>query len=107
MTTETTRIFTKDEIKNAIEALTEPGGTIFFFLAGSPCEGGPLERGAAVVELNPNYPGKKQHKYNLYVSNVENNEPAGKRMLLFDSDKSKTVAEWIKERHYIHSTSHF
>lgn len=107
MTTETTRIFTKAEIQSEIEALTEPGKTIFFFLAGSPCEGGPLDRGAAVVELNPNYPGKKQHKYNLYVSNVENNEPIDKKLLLFDSDKSKTVAEWIKERHYIRSGSHF
>ena len=26
--------------------------------------------GAAVVELNPNYPGNKQKKYNMYVVDV-------------------------------------
>ena len=103
MTTETTKIFSKAEIQGQIENLTKPGSTVFFFIAGSPCEGGPLGRGAAIVELNPNYPGKKQHKYNVYVSNVENDKPVGNKQLLFDTDKSKTVIEWIKERHHENS----
>jgi hypothetical protein len=34
--------------------------------------------GAAMIELNPNYPGKKQKKYNVYTAEVIDMQPVGK-----------------------------
>ena len=96
-------IFTKEEIQQKVEALKEPGETIFFYLSASPAHGGPLDKGAAVVELNPHYPEKKQKKYILYTANVDDTQPVGKGMKLFDSDKPKEIANWIKERHRLPS----
>jgi len=98
-------IFSKAQIQQQIEALIEPGSTVFFYLAGSPSSGGPLGRGAAVVELNPNYPGKGQKRYTVYTDNVEGMQPTNKRRMMFDSDKSREIARWIRERHYKSSTS--
>jgi len=98
------QIFTEKEIWQKILGLSEPGSTVFFYLAGSPASGGPLGRGAAIVELNPNYPGKKQKRYVLYTANVEDMQPVDKRTRFFDSDSSKEMAKWIKERHYKPST---
>jgi len=50
----------KEDIQKKIESLTKPGDTVFFYIGPSPNKGGPLGGGAAVVELNPNYPGAKQ-----------------------------------------------
>ena len=95
-----TTIFTEAEIQQKIEALSEPGSTVFFYMArGSAC-GGPLGMGAAVVELNPNYPGKKQKKYNVYPTDVVDMQPVGKGQKLFDSDKPKDIARWIKDGHH-------
>ena len=93
-------IFTEAEILQKIEGLTEPGNTVFFYLARGPASGGPLGRGAAVVELNPSYPGKKQKKYNLYTADVDSMEPVGKGQKLFHSDKPKEIASWIKDAHH-------
>lgn len=93
-------IFTEAEIWQKIAALSEPGSSVFFYLAGSPSSGGPLGRGAAVVELNPKYPGKGQKRYIVYTDDVEDMKPTNKRRKMFDSDKSKEIARWIKERHY-------
>ena len=97
------KLYTKAEIQEKIEALSQPGSTVFFYLAGSPSSGGPLGRGAAVIELNPNFPGKKQRKYNIYTDDVNGIELVGKRQKSFDSDKPKDIANWVKERHYIPS----
>ncbi len=35
---------------------------IFFYQARGPAVGGPLGRGAAIVEINPNSSGKKEKK---------------------------------------------
>jgi len=94
-----TVIFTKDEIQQRIEALSEPGSTVFFYQARGPAHGGPLGMGCAVVELNPDYPKKKGKKYILYTADVIDMQPAGKGQKLLDSDKSKDVAHWIKEAH--------
>jgi len=93
-------IFTKEEIQKKIEGLSEPGSSVFFYLTGSPSSGGPLGRGAALVELNPNYPGKKQKKYILSTANVEGMEPVGKGQKFLESDKAKDIARWISERHH-------
>jgi len=94
-------IFSQDEILQKVESLNGTGNTVFFYLAGSPASGGPFGRGAGVVEVNPNYPGPKEKKYNLYADDVgDTGQPVGKRQKLFDSDKSKEIAAWIKERHH-------
>ena len=93
-------IYTKPELWVKIMGLKEPGSSVFAYLAGSPSSGGPLGRGAAVVELNPNYPGKKQKKYIVYTDDVDGTQLLGKRQKAFDTDKPKDVVNWIKERHY-------
>ncbi|MBI2830876.1 MAG: hypothetical protein HYX79_01300 [Chloroflexi bacterium] len=97
-------ILTQNEIQQKIETLKEPGSTVFFYLGAGPSGGGPLGRGAAVVELNPGYPAKKQKKYNIYTAAVEGTETTGKGQKLWDSDKTKDIAKWIKERHYLPSS---
>jgi hypothetical protein len=99
-------IFSKEEIQQKIEALSGPGETVFFYLGASPAHGGPLDRGAAVVELNPNYPEKKGKKFHIYVADVAETQPVGKGQKVFDSDKPKEVASWIKERHLQPYTSY-
>jgi hypothetical protein len=95
-----TTIFTQAEIQQKIEGLSEPGSTVFFYTARGGKYGGPLGMGAAVVELNPNYPGKKQKKYNMYKADVIDMQPEGRRDKVFDSDKPKEIANWIKGSHH-------
>jgi hypothetical protein len=95
-----TPIFTQAEIQQKIEALKEPGNTVFFYTARGGKHGGPLGMGAAVIELNPNYPGKKQKKYIVYTADVIDMQPVGKGQKLFDSDKPKNIARWIKDAHH-------
>jgi hypothetical protein len=105
MVTQDAPIFTKEEIQKKVEALSEPGETVFFYLGASPAKGGPLDRGAAVVELNPKYQEKRQKRYILYIADVEGTQPVGKGNKLFDTDKAKEVAGWIKDRHRLFSDS--
>lgn len=95
-----TPIFTEAEILHKIEALKEPGKTVFFYMARGINSGGPLGMGAAVIELNPNYPGKKQKKYIVYSSDVIDMQPEGAGQKLFDHDKPKHIANWIKDGHH-------
>jgi hypothetical protein len=95
-----TPIFTEAAIRQKIETLKEPGSTVFFYMAVGSKHGGPLGMGAAVIELNPNYPGKKQKKYNVYTTDVVDMQPIGKEPKLFDSDKSKEIASWVKNAHH-------
>ena len=94
-----TCIFTQDQIQQKIEALSEPGSTVFFYMALGSSYGGPLGKGAVLVELNPSYPGKKQKKYNVYPADVIDLQPAGRGEKLFDMEAAKDVARWVKERH--------
>jgi hypothetical protein len=93
-------LFTETEIQQKIEALSEPGSTVFFYQARGPAVGGPLGQGAAIVELNPNYPAKKGKKYIIYTANVVGMEPVSNRQKLYDSDKPKEIAKWIKNAHH-------
>jgi hypothetical protein len=95
-----TPIFTQAEIQQKIEALSEPGSTVFFYAARGGSRGGPLGMGASVIELNPNYPGKKQKKYIVYVADVIDMQPVGKGQKLWDSDKPKDIARWVKDGHH-------
>ena len=94
-----TTIFTQAEIQQKIEALSEPASTVFFYISRGSAHGGPLGMGAAIVELNPNYPGKKQKKYNVYPADVIEMQPVGQGEKLFDMDDAKDIARWIKDRH--------
>ena len=95
-----TPIFTQAEIQQKIEALKEPGNTVFFYLGRGGKRGGPLGMGAAVIELNPNYPGKKQKKYIVYFADVIDMQPVGKGDKIFNSDKPKDIARWVKDAHH-------
>jgi hypothetical protein len=95
-----TPLFTEAEIQQKIEALSEPGSTAFFYMARGSATGGPLGMGASVVEFNPHYPGKKQRKYIVYPADVIEMQPVGTGQKLFDSDKPKQIAHWIKEAHH-------
>ena len=94
------QIFTEQEILQKIIGLSGPSSTVFFYLTRGPASGGPLGRGAAIVELNPDYPGKKQKRYIFYTDDVDGGKPAGRRNKLFDSDSSQEVTGYIKERHF-------
>jgi hypothetical protein len=94
-----TPIFTQVEIQQKIEALKEPGSTVFFYTNRGGKHGGPLGMGAVVVELNPNYPGKKETKYNIYATDVVDMQPAGNGQKFSVSDKPKNIASWIKSLH--------
>ena len=94
------QIFTEQEIWQKIIGLSGPSSTVFFYLTRSPALGGPLGRGAAIVELNPNYPGKKQKRYIFYTDDVDGGKPAGNRQKMFDSDSSREITKYIKERHF-------
>jgi hypothetical protein len=93
-------LFTETEIRQKVEALSEPGSTVFFYQAAGPAHGGPLGMGAAVIELNPNYPAKKGKKYIIYTANVINMQPVGKGQKLYDSDKPKEIAKWVAQGHH-------
>jgi len=95
-----TPIFTQAEIQQKIEALREPGDLVFFYMARGTVYGGPLGMGAFVIELNPNYPGKTQKKYVVYAADVTDMQPVGKGDSMFDMDKSKDVARWVKDAHH-------
>lgn len=91
-------LFTEAEIQQQIEGLSQPGGTVFFYQARGPARGGPLGMGAAVVELNPDQ-SKKGKKYNVYTVDVVNMQPLDNKQKLYNMDKSKEIAAWIKESH--------
>jgi hypothetical protein len=94
-----TPIFTQAEIQEKIEALKEPGNTVFFYAKTGGKHGGPLGMGASLVELNPDYPGKKQKKYIAYTADVVDMQPVDKGGKVFDSDKIKDMASWVAGSH--------
>jgi hypothetical protein len=95
-----TPIFTQEDIVHKIEALKEPGDTVFFYMGRGSSHGGPLGMGAAVIELNPSYPAKKEKKYNAYRTDVISMQPVEKGRKVFDSDKPKEIASWVKDGHH-------
>jgi len=95
-----TTIYTEVEIEQKIEALSRPGSSVFFYMARGAVHGGPLGMGAVVIELNPDYLEKKGKKYNIYTTDVVDMQPVGKGQKLFDSNRPKDIARWIKEAHH-------
>jgi hypothetical protein len=94
-----TPIFSQAEIQQKVEGLKEPGSTVFFYTCRGGNHGGPLGMGAAVIELNPNYPGKKEKKYNMYLVDVIGMEPVARGAKAYESDKPKDIARWVKNIH--------
>jgi hypothetical protein len=92
-------LFTEAEILKKIEDLKEPGSSVFFYQNTGSAAGGPLGRGAAVIELNPDLGNKKAKKYIIYTANLIGTEPVGKRNKLYDADKPKEIAKWIAMSH--------
>lgn len=92
-------ILNEAEILQKIEGLEKPGSTVFFYLAEGSASGGPLRRGAGIVELNPDYPGAEQKKYNIYLANVKATQPVDKGQKAFEADEAKDAAKWIKSKH--------
>jgi hypothetical protein len=92
--------FTETEIQQKIEALSEPGSSVFFYQARGPAAGGPLGRGAAIVELNPNYPAKRKTKYIIFTANVIGMKPVSNMKKIYDSNEPKEIAKWIKNAHH-------
>ena len=92
-----TPLLTAAEILAKIEALNQPGNTVFFYQARGGTHGGPLGMGAAVIELNPGYAEKKGKKYNVYTADVVDMQPVNKGQRLYDSNKAKDIAKWIKD----------
>ena len=95
-----TPIFTQEEIIHKIDALKEPSETVFFYMGRGSSHGGPLGMGAAVIELNPRYPGKKEKRFNAYRTDVINMQPVDRGRKVFDSDNSKEIARWVKDGHH-------
>ena len=93
-------ILTVQEIQQQIEALGDPGSTVFFYQARGPAAGGPLGRGAAMVEFNPPGEKKKGKKYTVYTSNMFKKDLVGERLKLYSSDKPVEIAKWIKNAYH-------
>jgi hypothetical protein len=93
-----TSFLTRDEIQKKIETLTEPGSTLSFYVNAGSASGGPLGKGAAVVELNRQVEGKKSKKYSINFADIIDNKPV-LMAKAFDSDKSKDIAAWISDSH--------
>jgi len=94
-----TQIYTEAEVTKKIESLTQPGSSIFFYQSRGGNTGGPLGKGANIIELSPAYPGKGK-KYNIYTVNVIGTEPQPKGEKMFDSNKAKEIAKWVVQGHH-------
>jgi hypothetical protein len=92
-----TPLLTEPEITAKIEALGQPGSSVFFYMARGGTHGGPLGMGAAIIELNPGYAEKKGRKYNIYTADVVDMQPVDKGIKLFDSNKTRDIAKWVKD----------
>jgi hypothetical protein len=96
---ENPRIYSEAEILSQIESLQTPGSSVFFFMAAGPSAGGPLGRGATVIQLNDNKDPKKKKKYLVSTVNIIDGKPFGDIKPFYDSDKAKEVAKWVSEGH--------
>ena len=95
-----TPLLMKAEIMQKIEALNKPGSTVFFYQARGPSYGGPLGRGSAIVELNPEYKNRKVSKYIIYTSNMVGENPVGPWRRLWRSNSVEKTAELIHVAHH-------
>jgi hypothetical protein len=95
-----TPISNEAEVLSKIEGLTQPGSNVFFYQARGANNGGPLGKGCNIIELNPQYPGKGQKKYNIFTADVVGTQPVDKGQRLWNSDKPKEIAKWVVQGHH-------
>jgi hypothetical protein len=95
-----TTIYTEEQILQKIQSLSQPGSSVFFFMARGPASGGPLGRGASIIQLTPVENGKKAKKYTIFTADVVDMKPVDKINKLYESNKEKDIAKWIKEAHH-------
>jgi hypothetical protein len=81
--------FNKKEINEMVESLKD-GEKLVFQLHET------FGGGFSMIELNPNYPGKKQKKYTIRLG--KDMETAQKTRPFWSSDKLKDVSSWISDR---------
>ncbi len=91
------KLLTAAEIQPQIEALKEPGSSVFYYMAAGPGAGGPLGRGAVVIKANDVKADKKQKKYTVFGARVVNMQPIVSQLKIFDSDKPQQIAKWVSE----------
>jgi hypothetical protein len=90
-------ILSQDQIQARLEALGNGTKSAIFFTAAGPNAGGPLGRGCAIVDLNPEFPAKSNKKYIISTDDVLNMQPVGRKVKLWDSQKAKDVASWLMQ----------
>lgn len=93
------KFFTYEEILQQIQALKEPGSSVFFFTNAGSGAGGPLGRGAALIKLNAAGDGKKVKKYGVFGVSIINLQPAQDESKIFDADKPEQIAKWVADSH--------
>ncbi len=89
-TGEPKKLSPKEVIMNRLEQLG-PGQALRFKLPET--YGG----GLAVIELNPQYPGKGK-KYTMSTEKLAGDKPSGSKTTLWDTDKPKDLASWVLDR---------
>ncbi|MDD4859477.1 MAG: hypothetical protein PHR56_04660 [Dehalococcoidales bacterium] len=80
----------REELRLKVEALAN-GQAISYALPET------FGGGLAVVSLNAEYPTKGK-KYVMSLEALDNGKPSGKRRYLWDSNKSKDLADWVMDR---------
>jgi len=83
------------QVRMEIEGLREEGSTVFFFQSSGVSNGGPLGRGAAVIELRIPQPGKR-HRYTVYADDVVGMKLLNQRTRLWESNNPAEIARWVK-----------
>jgi len=84
------RVSSKEALISEIEGLTA-GQAIRYRLTDT------FGGGLAVIELNPQYPGKGA-KYILSTEALVAEKPSGNKRTLFDTNKAKLLADWMFDR---------
>ncbi|MFH1032808.1 MAG: hypothetical protein V1767_09630 [Chloroflexota bacterium] len=51
-----------------------------------------------IIELNPQYPGKHQKKYNVFADEIAGDKPAGKKRTIVGLDKPQHVADFLRDK---------
>jgi hypothetical protein len=93
------KFFNRDEIRQQIEGLKEPGSSVYFYTNAGTGIGGPLGKGAAMIKLNVPVEGKKTKKYAVYGVNVIDMQPEQNGNKNFETDKADELAKWVIEMH--------
>ena len=92
------RYFSEEEMLLQIEALKDPGSSVFFFVNAGTGSGGPLGRGCAIIKVNDTKE-KKTKRYSIYGASVIDMLPTKTENKIFDSDKPQEIMKWVATSH--------